>query len=458
MPLPRSKCRAHECALVITAHAAPAHTAMHLTWRSYALLCAIALLGIAAQWGANWLVPLWRALAASVLLLLSFEALRTRRQDLSCERELPARLHLGQPAHLALRLRTASTLPLHVQLVQPLPATLHGSQDILTYALSTAAEQSRTLDVLPTALGQLQWQALIVRVRGSLGLAWWERRIAVVGSNTVVPDALSTAERHRASSDHGDLASTRSGQGFELLGLRPYVPGDPLRAVDWKASARSHQPWVRVFAQDQRLELLLMLDCSRLGGLPAGALSRLAHYINVTARLAEYALRQGNAVGLMTFSDQVHDQLPLSTAASRLPALRAALARARTQPVEASLLQAALAARRMLGQRALVVVFTDLDVEDRGGQWLAGIKLLSARHLPLLASVRDEALAQQRDGEARAWRDPYDVLAALEIEQATLTNHARARRLGARVICTAAKQLDRAVLAAYDEVRKRRRV
>ena len=455
---PRSRCHAREGALFGTTLLESVQTSVHLTWRSYGLLCAIALFGVAAQWGVSWLGPLWRALAASLLLLLTLEALRTRRQSVSCQRELATQLYLGQSTHLALRLHNASNVPLAVQLVQPLPASVHGKCDVLTYALSAAGEQSRSLDVVPTALGELQWQAPYARVRGSLGLAWWERRIAVAGSNTVVPDSLSTAERHRASADHGDTTSARSGQGFELLGLRPYVSGDPLRAVDWKASARSYQPWVRLFAQEQHLELLLMLDCSRLSGLRAGALSRLARYVNVAARLAEYALRQGNAVGLMTFSDRIHEQLPVSSAASRLPALRTALGRARTQAVEASLLQAALAARRMLGQRALVVVFSDLDVEDPGGQWLEGIKLLSARHLPLLASVRDEALEQQRNNKARAWRDPYDILAALEIEQAALTNHARARRLGARIISARAKELDGVVLAGYNEVRKRQRV
>ena len=431
---------------------------MHLTVRSYAVLCVIALLGIAAQWGAWWLADLWRGLAASLVLLLVYEALHTRRQPLRCTRELSARLPLGQLAQLALRLHNPTAQALAVQLVQPLPATLRGARNILHYGLIAHADDSRAIQVIPTALGSVQWQDVHARVRGMLGLAWWERRMTVPGEHTVVPDSLTTAERHRASSGSGEIAGARRGHGFELLGLRPYVPGDPLRALDWKASARSHQSWVRIFAQDERLELLLMLDTSRLSALPAGDLTRLARYVNVAARLAEYALRHGNAVGLLSFSDEVHEQLRPSSAASHLPSLRAALARARPRAVEASLLQAALKARHMLGQRALVVIFTDLDVEDRGGQWLEGISLLRARHLPLLASVRDEALEQQRQRQARAWRDPYDVLAAIEIEQASLTNQARARRLGARVICARAAELDRAVLAGYDNVRAERRV
>ena len=429
---------------------------MHLTARSYAVLCVIALLGIAAQWGAPWLAELWRSLAASLLLLLVYEALHTRRQALHCTRELSSQLPLGQAAQLALRLHNPTAQALTVQVVQPLPATLRGARNILNYGLIAHADASRTLQVIPIALGPIQWQDVHARVRGVLGLAWWERRITVCGEHTVVPDSLTTAERYRASSGSGEIAGARRGHGFELLGLRPYVPGDPLRTLDWKASARSHQSWVRIFARDERLELLLMLDTSRLSALPAGDLTRLARYVNVAARLAEYALRHGNAVGLLSFSDEVHEQLRPSSAASHLASLRAALVRARPRAVEASLLQAALKARHMLGQRALVVIFTDLDVEDRGGQWLEGISLLRARHLPLLASVRDEALEQQRKREARAWRDPYDVLAAIEIEQASLTNQARARRLGARVICARAAELDRAVLAGYDNVRAER--
>ena len=431
---------------------------MHLTARSYAVLCVIALLGIATQWGAAPLADVWRAVAASLLLLLVYESLHTRRQALECERELAARLYLGKRAPLTLHLYNPTAHTLAVQLVQPLPATLRGAQDILNYTLTALGRGSHAVQVVPTALGDLHWQSVYLRVRGLLGLAWWERRVTVPGEHSVVPDSLSSVERQRASSGSGSIAGAQRGQGFELLGLRPYMPGDPLRALDWKATARSHESWVRIFAQEQRLELLLMLDTSRLSALQAGDLTRLARYVNVAARLAEYALRHGNAVGLLSFSDQVHEQLRPSAAASHLPALRDALARARPRAVEASLLQAALKARHLLGQRALVVIFTDLDVEDRGGQWLEGITLLGTRHLPLLASVCNEALEQQRTREARAWRDPHDVLAALEIEQASLTNQARARRLGARVICARAGDLDRAVLAGYDEVRARRRV
>jgi len=431
---------------------------MHLTARSYAVLCAVALCGIAAQWGAAWLAEVWRGLAASLLLLLVYEALHTRRQPLACVRELAARLHLGKAAPLTVHLHNPTGQTLAVQVMQPLPVTLRGPQDVLHYTLAAGGDGSQSVQVVPSALGELAWQDVHLRVRGMLGLAWWERRLAVPGQHSVVPDSLTSAERHRASGGSGAIAGTQRGQGFELLGLRPYVPGDPLRTLDWKATARSQQSWVRIFAQDERLELLLMLDTSRLSALPAGDLSRLARYVNVAARLAEYAQRHGNAVGLLSFSDEVHEQLRPSAAASHLPALRAALGRARPRAVEASLLQAALQARHLLGQRSLVVIFTDLDVEDRGGQWLEGIALLSARHLPLLASVRDEALEQQRKRAAQAWRDPYDVLAALEIDQASRANQARARRLGARVICARAADLDRAVLAGYDDVRARRRV
>lgn len=112
----------------------------------------------------------------------------------------------------------------------------------------------------------------------------------------------------------------------------------------------------------------------------------------------------------------------------------------------------------MFAQRALVVVCSDFNVEDRGGQCLEGINLLNTCHLALLANVRDGAPEQQHNTIAQDWRDPYDVLAALEIAQAVFTNYARARRLGARVISARATELDGAVLAGNDEVRRRQRV
>ena len=431
---------------------------MHITWRSYGIMVVIVVLGIAAQWLPGWTGAAWRALAASLLVVILLEAQWVRRRAIECVRELPGRLFLGRPQPVILQLNNHGSERLRVNVAQPLPTGFNGDQAILEYDLAPGANAQRAVMLVPSALGTYSWTPLYLRVRGCFGLAWWQRRVAVPTVSEVVPDALTDTEHRVATTAMGDLRSRTAGVGVDFLGLRPYVRGDLPRSVDWKATARTGQLNVRIFAQEQRLELLVLLDCSRRSALAAGSLSRLHQYVNVAARLAERAQSHGDPVGLLVFADRVLDRLPPATGPAALVRLRAALTKARPLATESNLLQAALSVRRMLGNRALIVLFTDLDVEEYGGQGLEALKLLTPKHLPLVASVYDEELEAQRTAPARNWRDPFDMLAALELERAVATNQARARRLGAKVVRARPLDLDRAVLEAYGGVRQQRLV
>ncbi len=431
---------------------------MHLTWRSYALLTVIVLLGIGSEWLTHWSLDLWRLLAASQIVLLLLEARWCRHQQLEINREVHSRAYLGRPLRVDFTLRNPGRAYLRVQLVQGLPAALHGEHTVQKHALDAGISKTQSIQVTPIALGPYVWDALHLRLCGCFGLAWWERRLAVPGSGEVVPDALTLSERRAVTAGGGDVAGAGAGPGLELLGLREYQPGMPLRLLDWKASARTGKPWVRVFAQEERLDLLLMLDCSRRSSLASGELSRLHHFINVAARLAEAAERRRDPVGLLTFADRVLEQSRPAHGTAVLAQLRAALGRSRSLPTEPSLLQAVISVRHLLSNRTLVVLLTDLDVDERGGQWLNALRLLTPRHLPLVACMRDDELDQLRLAPAKHWRDPYDILAATELEQAMAVNQAHARRLGAHVIAARPRDLDSAVLNAYSTLRRQHRV
>ena len=431
---------------------------MHLTWRTYAWVTLIVVSGIMAQWVGGPLVDGWRILSATLLILLIIEGYWISLRPLVLTREAPAQAYLGRPMRASLKLVNLRNERLRMSAVQPLPRELAGGHTLLDFDLAAQGEVIRDYTAVPIELGAHAWSPIYTRTRGYFGLAWWDRLVTLPEIIDVVPDAMSASERRAASTASGDVTARSSGQGLELLGLREYIPGDPLRSFDWKATARTGRPYVRVFAQEQRLEILLMVDCSRRSTLRAGALDRLSHYINIAARLAECAQQNRDPVGLLTFADGVIEHHRPAVGIAALVRLRAALTRLSPSQAEPALLKAMLTARRLLGNRALVVLFTDLDVEERAGQWIRALQLLAPKHFPLIACLQDADLEAKRRAEARSWRDPFDILAAAEIEHAAATNRVLARRLGAQVVAAQPDELDRAVIAAYRELRLRRRV
>ena len=181
-----------------------------------------------------------------------------------------------------------------------------------------------------------------------------------------------------------------AGAGFQSLGLRDYRHGDPMRAIDWKATARSQRYSVRLHSEERNLELLVLLDAGRTSNLRAGTLSRLHHYVNVAARLAERAILNGDHVGMIVFADCPLAAIPPAHGAAALLGVRRILEEAHAVASESNPLAAALLARRLLHHRSLVVVLTDVDESQDPAQLIRAVQLLAPKHLPVIAGTLDE--------------------------------------------------------------------
>jgi uncharacterized protein (DUF58 family) len=105
---------------------------------------------------------------------------------------------------------------------------------------------------------------------------------------------LVSATRHRRTGD-GVHAALRHGREEEFFQHRPYVRGDDLRAVDWRASARTGHLLLKERHQPSRRPLTLLVDTSASMAFPAGA-TKLRQAQVLAAALAFLALRRGDSV------------------------------------------------------------------------------------------------------------------------------------------------------------------
>jgi len=102
---------------------------------------------------------------------------------------------------------------------------------------------------------------------------------------------------------------THSGQGTEFLDFRNYHPGEDIRRLDWRVSARRGRPYVRTYHDELSADWHLCLDRSASMGTPDGGKWALA--VQLAAAFAYLLLHAGNRVGLVQFSNRVDDLCPL---------------------------------------------------------------------------------------------------------------------------------------------------
>jgi len=103
----------------------------------------------------------------------------------------------------------------------------------------------------------------------------------------------------------GEYHSVFKGRGMTFSDVREYIPGDDIRMIDWKVTARSNAPFVKIFEEERELTVYLMVDVSRSGhfGTVDQFKSELA--AEIAAVLGFSAIKNQDKVGLILFSDHV---------------------------------------------------------------------------------------------------------------------------------------------------------
>ena len=100
----------------------------------------------------------------------------------------------------------------------------------------------------------------------------------------------------------GPIPSRRGGTGTDVYSVREYHPGDPLRHINWRATARHHdRAFTTEFEQERIIDVGLILDIRRQTALQAGRESVLDHSARATAALSETLLRAGHRVSLLLY-------------------------------------------------------------------------------------------------------------------------------------------------------------
>jgi uncharacterized protein (DUF58 family) len=182
----------------------------------------------------------------------------------------------------------------------------------------------------------------------------------------------------------GEYRSVFRGQGIEFAEVRAYQEGDDFRAIDWNVSARFGHPFVKSYAEERELTLLLIVDQS--GSLHFGhPLSKAAVAVEVAAVLALAAARHHDRVGALMFADRVEYVVrPAKGRGHALRVIRDLLAFA-PRGRGTNLGEALRYATKLLRHRAIVAVISDF----RADGWEDPLARLS-EHNDLVAITIDD--------------------------------------------------------------------
>lgn len=108
----------------------------------------------------------------------------------------------------------------------------------------------------------------------------------------------------------GQYKSVFRGTGMEFEEVREYSPGDEVKNIDWKVSARMGRPYIKLYKEEREVVVMLLVDMSASGKFGTTGRMKRETAAEIASILAFNAIRNNDKVGVILFTDRVEKYIP----------------------------------------------------------------------------------------------------------------------------------------------------
>lgn len=184
----------------------------------------------------------------------------------------------------------------------------------------------------------------------------------------------------------GEYQSAFKGRGMEFSEVRKYNYGDDIRQIDWNVTARTGDPFIKKFEEEREQTLMLCVDISPSGIFGSQNQSKMELSIEICAVLAFSAIKNGDKVGLILFTDEIEKVIPPKK--GRLHVLRLIREMLTVEPKGkgTDISEALSYVNRLLNRRAIIVLASDFQDKYYDRQ----LKITNRKHDLVNIFINDE--------------------------------------------------------------------
>jgi uncharacterized protein (DUF58 family) len=428
-----------------------------------AALSLVALLGLRVRWARDALLLADLALALAVWWDAA-RAIRARARGIEIVRQAPRAFSLGRRGDVTYQWRNHGGRRARLRVREVRPELLGGVTAPRAVVVDAAGSVEERIALAPVRRGRERGSgAFVIDSRGPLGLGVRRESLPLPWDVVVYPSlawmrlrgSVAQARRRR---EPGATPLRRLGEGRLFESLREWVPGDDVRQIDWKATARRRKVIARQYEAERRQQVLLVLDTGRLLSAEIAGVAQLDYVVQAALELAYAAAQHDDNVGVMAFADGVQHFVPPQRGRVGLRRVLDVLAVVEPTLVEPDYPGAFryLAVRNR--KRALTVLFTDVIDRLASEALVAHVATLRPRHLPLAVTLRNPELDLLATARPARVEDAFRKAAAEELLRAREDALGHMRRAGVLVLDVAPARAAQAVVASYLELKRRGRL
>ena len=183
----------------------------------------------------------------------------------------------------------------------------------------------------------------------------------------------------------GEYQSAFKGRGMEFSEVRAYTFGDDVRQIDWNVTARSNEPYIKVFEEEREQTLMLCVDISTSGLFGSHRQTKMELATELSAVLAFSAIKNGDKVGMVLFSDRIEKVIPPKKGKNHVLRLIREIFATKPSGKKTDIQSALKYLGKLVSRRAIVVLLSDFEDQNYEKQ----LKTINRKHDLVNIVIRD---------------------------------------------------------------------
>ena len=330
------------------------------------------------------------------LLLVDFFILY-KQKGIIATRELPEKLSNGDDNEIAITIENNYNFRTDILLIDELPFQYQKRDFNIDTRLSKFESKKIKYTLRPLERGEYHFGHLNLYVTSPLQLV--SRRFKF-GKDAMVPNYPSFLQLRKYMlmafsnklSEYGLKKIRRIGHTMEFEQIKDYVPGDDIRNINWKATAKRNQLMVNQYQDEKSQPVYSVIDKGRVMRMPFEGLSLLDYAINATLVISNIALMKQDKAGMFAFSNKVANKVVAQRRPSQMNTILETLYNLDTDFAESDFSRLYIDVKRNLNQRSLLLLYTNFETLDALHRQLPYLQALAKNHLLVVIFFKNTEL------------------------------------------------------------------
>lgn len=183
----------------------------------------------------------------------------------------------------------------------------------------------------------------------------------------------------------GQFRTQFKGQGMQFSEHRVYVPGDDIRHIDWKVSARTREPMIKKFEEERELTVFLVVDISMSKNFGSNIKLKSDIAAEIAGLLAYAAIHTGDKVGVLAFAGKIEKIIPPRKGKQHILRIIREVLELKPKTQGTQLKEALDATGRIMKHSGVIFIISDFQAPP----FEKALNRLSKRHDVIALSITD---------------------------------------------------------------------